>query len=128
MADNMVIVSKIGETGKVFTIILKETDSTGALVPKNLAGYTSIKMQVETAGGTIIMDQVVCVADADQTANPGKITCTTDITVVAHIGLVKGDHRLEFSGLNASGKKRYWPINKNGERTYGHFIVQAALS
>ncbi len=128
MADNGTIVAKIGETGKVITVTLKETNAAGVLVPKDLTGYTSIKMQVEKTNGTVVMDQVACVADADQTTNPGKITCTTDITVAAHPALVVGTHRVEFSGLNSGGKKRYWPMNKVGDRTFATMVVQAALS
>lgn len=125
MADNLTITAKIGETAKVITVILKESNASGVLVAKDLTGYTSIKMQVEKSNGTVIMNEVACVlSDA---AN-GVITCTTDITVAVHTGLVAGTHRVEFSGLNSAGKKRYWPLNKNSERTYGKFIVQAALS
>lgn len=128
MADNLVLVCKIGETGKVFTVTLKNTNAAGVLVGTNLTGYTSILMQVEKSNGTVIMDQVACVADADQTANPGKITCTTDITLAAHANLKKDTYRLEFSALNSTGKKRYWPMNAVDVRTYGKFIVQDALS
>lgn len=124
--DNLTLVAKIGTTAKVFTVILKESNSAGLLVAKDLTGYTSMKMQVEKSSGAIIMDQVACVIDAVPTT--GQITCTTDITVAAHAGLVVGTHRVEFSGLNSAGKKRYWPLNKNSERTYGKFVVQAALS
>lgn len=121
------ITAKIGETGKVITVVLKNTDANGVLQPHNLTGYTALKMQVEKTNGTVVMSEVACVADADQSANPGKITCTTDITVAAHAGLVKGTHRVEFSGLNSGGKKRYWPLDKDGNRTYGKFIIQEAL-
>jgi len=129
MADNMVVTAKIGETGKEISVVLKNTDpATGALVPKNLTGYTDLKMQVEKSNGTVIIDQVACIADPDQTVNTGKITCTLDVTVAAHPALIIGDFLLEFSGLTSTGKKRYWPTNKQSTRTYGRFIVQKALS
>ncbi len=123
------ITAKIGETGKTITVILYETDPvTGLLVPKNLTGYTNIVMQVEHFNGTVIMNQVPCVAAGNQSVDTGKIVCTTDITVAAHPALVAGDFRLEFSGLNDVGKKRYWPLNAEGDRTYGRFIVQDPLA
>ncbi len=141
MADNLTVVAKIGETGKVITVVLKDTQA-GVLSPVDLTGYTNIKMQVETSGGEVIMNEVACVADADQSTNPGLITCTTDITVAVHAGLRAGtfptpftrdDHvqeqfRLEFSALNAGGKKCFWPIDTDTRRTYGIFIVQEALN
>ncbi len=126
MADNLIVTAKIGETGKVVSVILKETNATtGLLAPKDLTGYTNVLMQVEKSNGTVVMNQVPCVIT---NALTGEITCTTDITVALHPGLIKGDHQLEFSGLNAAGKKRYWPVNKNESRTYGRMIIQAALS
>jgi hypothetical protein len=129
MPDNMTVTAKIGETGKVITVVLKDTDpDTGELAPKDLTGYTNLVMQVTKSNGTVVIAGAACVADADQSTNPGKITCTLNVTVAAHSGLVAGSHRLEFSGLNASGKRRYWPLSKNETRTYGKFIVQDALS
>lgn len=124
--DNTTVVCKIGETGKVFTFTLKESNTAGAQVAKDLTGYTAIKMQVESSDGTVIMDQVDCVVSSPATA--GIITCTTDIATATHPGLVAGTHNLEFSGLNAAGKKRYWPLNEQAQRTFGKMVVQAALA
>lgn len=129
MVDNVTFVGKINETGKVITVILKESNSAGTLVPKDITGYTNIKMQVKTKQGAVVMDQVPCVITS---AAAGEITCTTDLTVALHPGLIvspeKTPHLLEFSGLNSAGKKRYWPINANGERTYGRCVIQNALA
>ncbi len=125
MADNLVVVGKLNETAKVITVTLKETNASGVLVAKDLTGYTSLNMQVEDDAGKVIMNQVACVI---VTAASGIISCTTDMTVAVHPGLVVGEFNLEFSGLNAAGKKRYWPMNKHQERTYGKFIVQAPLA
>lgn len=124
----MIAVCKIGETGKVFSVVLKSTNVAGTLVPHDLTGYTELKMQVEKPNGTVIMNQVECEADADQTTNTGLITCTTDITPDEHPNLIKGEFLLEFSGLNADGKKRYFPENAVHQRTYGKMVIQNALS
>lgn len=130
MADNLVVVGKLNETGKVITVALKSSNSSGVMAAHDLTGYTSIKMQVETPGGTVVMNEVACVISG--TATLGIITCTTDLTVAVHAGLIVSPentpHRLEFSGLNAASKKRYWPLNKQGARTYGSFIIQNPLA
>lgn len=125
-ADNLTLLGKIGETGKVWTVTLKSSNASGVLVAHDLTGYTDIKLQVETLGGTVVMDQVACAVSSPATA--GVITCTTDLTVGTHAGLVKGEFRCEFSGLNAAGKKRYWPLNAQGQRTFGKCIIQEALA
>lgn len=123
------IAAKIGETGKVISVVLKNANSSGVLVPLNLTGYTEIKMQVESVHGAVIIDGADCVADADQSANTGLITCTTDITTAAHTNLVKNPagYRWEFTALNPAGKRRYWPLDVNEEHTYGVFIVHDGL-
>lgn len=128
MVDNLTIVGKIGETGKVISVVLKSTNENGQSEAQDLTGYTQLKMQVETSQGEVIMNAVACVADGDQVANKGLITCTTDMTPATHSNIKKGKHRVEFSGLNGSGKKRYWPMNANQQRTYGTFVIQDALS
>ena len=125
MPDNMTLTGKIGETAKVFTITLKHTHASGVLVAHDLTGYTNLKLQVETPTGQVIMDQVDC---ALSVAASGIITCTTDLTTAVHPNLVAGTFRAEFSGDNAAGKKRYWPINAQSERTYGKMIIQDPLA
>lgn len=120
---------KIGETGKIITVVLKNADANGTLQPTDLSGYTDIKMQVEKLDGTVIIDGAACVADPDQSTNPGKVTCTTDITVATHTNLEKNavGYRWEFTALNATGKRRYWPLDENERHTYGKFIVHEGL-
>ncbi len=128
--DNLTVVAKINETSKVISILLKETNSSNALVAKDLTGYTGMVMQVEaphaSGGGTVIMNAVPCVIDAAPTT--GKITCTTDFTVALHPNMAAGTYNLEFSGLNAAGKRRYWPLDKNSARTFGKMIIQNPLA
>lgn len=125
MADNMVLTGKIGETGKTWTVALRSTNASGVMAAHDLTGYTEMKLQVEDARGNVIMDQVECsVTDAEE----GTITCTTDLTTDEHAGLIAGTFRAEFSGLNGAGKKRYWPINAQSERTYGKMIIQDPLA
>jgi hypothetical protein len=126
--DNLTCVVKIGETAKVISVILKETDPvSGDMLPKDLTTYSQMQMKVTSTLGAVIINNAPCVIDANQMANKGKITCTLDITVAAQPGIVPGTHRLEFNGLNAAGKQRYWPIDEDGERTYGTFIIQRSL-
>lgn len=130
MAENLIICGKIGETGKVITVALKSSNSSGVLAAHDLTNYTALKMQVEKSDGTVVMSEVACAISGSATL--GIITCTTDLTVATHPALVASTddepHRVEFSGLNAAGKKRYWPMNKQGERTYGYFYIQAPLA
>lgn len=128
MADNMTVTAKIGETAKLISVILKETDPvSGSMVPKDLTGYTAMAMRVTSTLGSIVINNAPCVIDNDQVTNKGKITCTLDITVAAQPGLVTGTHRLEFNALNPGGKKRFWPLDPQGDETYGTFVVQNAL-
>lgn len=127
MIDNLTVTAKIGETAKVITVVLKDTDESGSLVPKDLTGYTQLRMQVEKENGTVIIGNAACLMDPDQATNPGRITCTLDIITSTYSNLAEGKYRLEFNGLNPSGRKRYWPMDADQKRTYGVFIVQKGL-
>lgn len=129
MADNRQIVCKIGETNVVLTVVLKNTDpTTKQLVPTNLTGWTNIKMTVRRTDGIVIIDDLACTADGNQTLNPGKITTAAfNLTTAAYPNLIVGRHRVEFAGKQGGTADRFFPMDADDDETYGEFIVQESL-
>jgi hypothetical protein len=128
MPDNMIIGVKPGMTNVVRTLTLKQTDTDpesdtyGDLVPIDLTDWTELAMIVSQENGPVIIN-APCVADPDQAANKGKLTCTFDATTVAFPNLVLGEHQLEFSGKDPEGDVEIFPISVTGGRQFGTFII-----
>lgn len=129
MADNMQIVCKIGETKVYFSVVLKDTKpDTGILSPTDLTGWSGIKMTVKRTDGTVIIDDLECNADGNQTLNTGKIVSNpVDLTTGEFAELVTGRHMVEFAAVNESGGVRFFPMSDDDVKTYGEFIVQESL-
>jgi hypothetical protein len=128
MPDNMIIGVKPGMTGVVRTVTLKQTDADpesdtyGDLIPIDLTGWTELAMIVSQENGPVIIN-AACVADPDQVANEGKLSCTFDSTPDAFPNIVIGEHQLEFSGKDPDEDLHIFPISITGGRQFGTFTV-----
>ena len=115
---NILFTMTQGETGKILWFKLEPTNNDGVPEAPDLTDW-AITMTV-TKGSTTFLDDVLCIADPDQVANPGEGTFTFDETQAA---LAPGEYRLRFKGVDTSATIRYFPTLPN--RTYGILKVLA---
>ncbi len=116
MSTNNTFTLKRGEVGAVMEFTLSDEDGT-----VNLSGKTvTLNVKKRT---TLIIDDVPCVIDPDQTANKGKGTYTFDATTAV---IAKGEYNAEFKVVSGSNVS-FFPKNKADERTYFKIEIQEPL-
>lgn len=97
----------------------------------NLDDFDSVTVTARrTKSSPPVIDRVACVPDINQTESnetngKGWLTFTTDIDT-GNIPVNTHGYLLEFECLQGA-VPYYFPMNADGERTYGTLIVQRAL-
>lgn len=107
MARNYETIAEMGETGFLITTPLDDEDG----LVENLDGWT-ITMTVKRSNGTVIIQDEACtIVDSEERT----ISCSIDITTAAYPNMVKGDHRIKFTGVDSNGKTHKFPKSRRHE-------------
>lgn len=117
MANNTEFEIKTGQTSAVLSVVL--SDSRG---PVDLTGFAWVKLTVRRPPGTAVIAAVAMTADADQTANPGKVTFAF---TGSYATITPGEYDIEIKGQDAGGLVHYFPVSE--DEPFGKLIVLPTL-
>lgn len=108
---------KTGQTSAVLDLVL--SDAKG---PANLTGFTSVTLTVRREPAAAVINAVAMTADADQTANPGRVTFAF---TGSYATIIPGEYDIEINGWDAGGLKHPFPVNE--DEPFGKLIVLPTL-
>lgn len=115
MANNYKHYRRVGATGGL--IIDTLSDSNG---PKDLDGWTELKIVALHPGTDAIKFEQDITPDADQTNNPGQITyqpITTDVDTI-------GEFHFYYTGTDPDGNIWQFPTDDpDSDRAFGKLVI-----